>query len=157
MDNYLGLIAFLWGICALIAAGVAPRGRQLEFFLLTALILGPLGVGFASVAPPPAVSLPGRLHFFCPRCAASNYAEVNDGEFDCWRCNQNIEIQPRRLGGPRASATTKAKPAAEVGTARKANVSVRCSKCQHIQIVPASTTEYECVNCEAKLKRKNTD
>jgi hypothetical protein len=49
---YIGTIIAIWVVCAIVAAAVAPRGRRGEFFLSTLFFLGPLGVGFASVAQP---------------------------------------------------------------------------------------------------------
>ena len=46
--DYLIWIAVGWLISAIVASSEAPKGRGGEFFILTLLFLGPLGVGFAA-------------------------------------------------------------------------------------------------------------
>jgi hypothetical protein len=175
---YIGTLIFIWVVCAIVAAGVAPRGRQGEFFLLTLFFLGPLGVGFAAVATPRETSMPGRARFVCPRCSAAQFVEYDVDEFDCWRCDQRVDIEYRRFGGPRVQAAAKSKAtlgvtpvvgkttsveaAPEPKVAPRATpvvakrVTVKCHKCGHIQTVPASATSFHCNNCNASLKRKTS-
>ena len=101
-------IGVIWLICAAVAAGVAPRGRQPEFFLLTLFFLGPLGVGFAAVAVPRDPDTPGRWRIVCPRCVAAQYVRMGAHEFDCWRCDQRLRIDEYgRLLGPSDGAASK--------------------------------------------------
>jgi hypothetical protein len=87
--GWLTLI-FIWlvvfGVLATIAALVAPEGRRGTFFLLTFFILGPLGVGFASVAParPPRAKV--SWHYSCEKCGAIQNVEHGTKTADCYRC-----------------------------------------------------------------------
>jgi hypothetical protein len=76
----LVIILVVWLICAAVAWTLAPD-RDMTFFLVTLLILGPLGVAAALIAQPrdpepaPAPRRPvaaGRRRFICPRCGAEN-------------------------------------------------------------------------------------
>ena len=64
----LGLV--IYGICGGVAAVVAPERRRLRFFLLTLFFLGPLGVGFAAIAPPGVPALSDHWEFQCDCCGA---------------------------------------------------------------------------------------
>lgn len=46
-----GVIFFVWLLIALLAAAVAPNDRPWSFFWCTFLLLGPIGVALALVAP----------------------------------------------------------------------------------------------------------
>ncbi|WP_156661571.1 hypothetical protein [Mycobacterium sp. 852002-51163_SCH5372311] len=50
--GYVVWVLIVWIISALVASAEAPRGRAAEFFVITLLFLGPLGVGFAAIATP---------------------------------------------------------------------------------------------------------
>jgi ribosomal protein S27E len=166
--TYIVTIIAIWVISALVAIAVAPRGRQAEFFALTLLILGPLGVGFAAVAVPREPEIPGRARVVCPRCAAAQYIGTGVDEFDCWRCDQRGVVDRSRLGGPivqvaskpkveaaskpRVEASSKPKVAPKVTPVGK-TTTIRCFKCQHTQQVPASASTFQCEKCNATLKR----
>lgn len=87
----------VWGICAAIAANVAPQGRELRFFLLTFFILGPLGVGFAAIAPPaPSPPLPqveGMVEFQCDRCGALQNVDESAKTVECWQCGEEYDTE----------------------------------------------------------------
>jgi hypothetical protein len=168
---YIGAIIFIWVASALVASGVAPRGRGGEFFVLTLFFLGPLGVGFAAVAAPREAYVSGR-RFVCPRCTAAQYVEEGVYTFDCCRCHQHADVEYGRFGGPRVEAASKSKvaprvtPAVEKTTTSTSKVApssapgvektttVRCNKCQHTQKVAISASAFECENCNARLKRR---
>jgi ribosomal protein S27E len=159
---YIVTLIVVWLISAAVAAGVAPRERRPEFFLLTLFFLGPLGVGFAAVAVPREPAPPGRWRIVCPRCVAPQYARMGAHEFDCWRCNQRLRIDEwGRLLGPSDGTASKtavqaaSKPnIAATSTPTGKTTKVRCTKCQHTQQVPVSTTNFQCEECNAKLTRK---
>ena len=92
MVTYIVTIIAVWVISALVSLGAAPRGRQAEFFALTLLILGPLGVGFAAVAVPRDPEIAGRIRIVCPRCVAAQYVGTGVRELGCWRCDQRIAV-----------------------------------------------------------------
>jgi hypothetical protein len=147
---YLVVMGIVWVISAAVASGVAPEGRSGEFFILTLLFLGPLGVGFAAVAAPRGVMPEGRTRVLCPRCAAAQYIEDDDDEFDCWRCHQHAGFSYDEWG----DASTKVASAKTTAVAK--TTKVKCSKCQHTQQVPVSASTFQCENCDAKLKRAKT-
>jgi hypothetical protein len=96
--SYIVTIILVWVICAAVASAVAPPGRQLEFFFLSLLIIGPLGVGFAAVAMPrePVTVMPGRKRVVCPRCVAAQYIGNGVEVFTCWRCDQHVVVDDGR-------------------------------------------------------------
>ena len=164
MVTYIVTIIAIWVISALVAIAVAPRGRQAEFFALTLLILGPLGVGFAAVAVPREPEIPGRIRIVCPRCVAAQYVRTVVHEFDCWRCDQRIAIDdwgrlrsPSNEAAPKPEVAAASKPkGADRPTPTGKATNVKCAKCQHIQQVPASESSFQCEKCNAKLTRTKT-
>lgn len=50
--GWTGVAIYTWVISAVLAYIVAPRTRRIEFVVITVLVLGPLGVGFAAIAQP---------------------------------------------------------------------------------------------------------
>jgi hypothetical protein len=162
--TYIVTIIFVWAVSAIVASAVAPRGRQAEFFVLSLLILGPLGVGFAAVAMPRETVIQGRRGIGCPRCAAVQYIGTGVDEFDCWRCDQRIAVDDwGRLRSPSNEAASKpevsagSKPkAADRPTPTGKATKVKCAKCQHIQQVPVSASNFQCEKCSAKLTRTKT-
>jgi Zn finger protein HypA/HybF involved in hydrogenase expression len=164
MGYTVGII-IAWVICAFFAAMFAPPGRASEFFLLSLLVLGPLGVGFAAIAPPREAAVRGRQRFVCPRCVAIQYVEIGAHAFTCWRCKKHAAIEHGRLSdssvGPtlNANVASKTTAVAQKTAVPKATLvgkttMVRCHNCQHTQKVAASTSTFECENCHAKLQRR---
>lgn len=84
----LKVLVFLWVVMALVAAAYAPRGRSVEFFLLALLFLGPLGIGFASVAVPRATVAYGLWQFTCKWCEARQNIPEDVPSMKCWRCGR---------------------------------------------------------------------
>lgn len=150
--NYIVTIIFAWVVCAFVASGVAPRGRQAEFFVLSLLILGPPGVGFAAVAMPRVTVLGGRRGIACPRCAAVQYVGTGVDEFYCWRCDQHVAVGPGPLGRPAVEAASMPKVAPKATPVGK-TASVRCSRCQHAHQVPVGASTFQCEECNTTLKR----
>jgi DNA-directed RNA polymerase subunit RPC12/RpoP len=106
----LVIILVVWLICAAVAWTLAPD-RDMTFFLVTLLILGPLGVAAALIAQPrdPEPAAPprrpvaaGRRRFICPRCGAENDIPESDRSYGCWRCSEHRTVQ---------AATKETKPA----------------------------------------------
>jgi ribosomal protein S27E len=153
---YIVTIIAVWVISALVSLGVAPRGRQAEFFALTLLILGPLGVGFAAVAVPRDPEIPGRIRIVCPRCVAAQYVGTGVHEFGCWRCDQRIAVDD--WGRPSVTSNTAASKPRVTDTATPTGkaTKVKCFNCQHIQQVPVGASSFDCEKCSAKLKRTKT-
>jgi hypothetical protein len=89
---YVVALVIGWILSAAVASAVAPQGRGVEFFVLTLLFLGPVGVGFAAVAVPREIEMAGRTRTVCPRCAATQYIGTSVGEFECWRCDQHLVV-----------------------------------------------------------------
>ncbi|MCV7198587.1 hypothetical protein [Mycobacterium angelicum] len=139
---YASAIIFFWLLSAIVAAAVAPRGRETTFFFLTLVFLGPLGVGFAAVAAPrePDTAMPGRAGLVCPRCAATQYIKAGAQSFDCWRCDQSVDIEYPRFGGPRVEAAAKTK----IPEGRRKFI---CPRCGAAQNVPENDSSYECWQC----------
>lgn len=52
-DVFIAVLLNVFGTLSGIAAIVTPEGRRVSFVVLTFLLLGPLGAGFAAIAPPP--------------------------------------------------------------------------------------------------------
>jgi ribosomal protein S27E len=161
--SYIVIIFLVWVICAAVASAVAPRERQMEFFFLSLLILGPLGVGFAAVAMPrePVVVMPGRKRVVCPRCVAAQYVGNGVDVFTCWRCDQHVAVDDwGRVRNPSVGVASKpkiqaaAKPkATPTPTPAGKTTTVKCYKCQHTQRVPVSASTFQCEKCNAKLTR----
>lgn len=91
---------FLWllvfGVLGAIAALVAPRRRRLTFFLLTFLLLGPIGIVAASIANTREPKLPpGSRELFCRRCAARNVVDNAADAYVCWRCSRDHGVLPK--------------------------------------------------------------
>jgi DNA-directed RNA polymerase subunit RPC12/RpoP len=73
--------------------------------LATFFFLGPLGVGFALLAnraeldnahvPPRRKVGEGRQRFVCPRCGAENDVPNADTSYDCWRCGEHRNVNPK--------------------------------------------------------------
>lgn len=105
------IVVAVWLISAFTAEIIAEsRGRSsLAFFFATFFFLGPLGPGFALVAPreyqgrpvPPARApsdirpvMEGRRRFTCPRCGAANDILQADTSYDCWQCAEHRTVRP---------------------------------------------------------------
>lgn len=100
----------VWFISAITAAMIAEqRGRSVAaFFFVTFFFLGPLGPGFALIAPREDRGRParprrdtserpvaeGRRRFTCPRCGAANDIPEAEGTYDCWRCAEHRTVRP---------------------------------------------------------------
>jgi DNA-directed RNA polymerase subunit RPC12/RpoP len=111
---WLGLL-FVWGISALVAGMIASdRGLGfLGFAAVTFFFLGPLGPGFALIAPHGAIEdlqlqglqdaarsiAKGRRRFLCPRCGADNDIPEADTSYDCWRCSEHRPVKPKSVEG----------------------------------------------------------
>ncbi|KXO89038.1 hypothetical protein [Tsukamurella pseudospumae] len=104
-------VATAWFFSAVIAGVIAEiRGRSgFGFFFTTLFFLGPLGPGFALVAPredrgrpvaprPGTVDvrpvMEGRRRFTCPRCGAANDIPEAHTSYDCWRCDEHRKVRP---------------------------------------------------------------
>jgi hypothetical protein len=83
------ILVVLLGIAA-IAAVVAPPRRRLRFFLITLFCLGPLGIGFAAIAPRGVPRLSDAWEFQCDRCGAFQNVPYDTKTADCWRCDDNL-------------------------------------------------------------------
>ena len=109
---FLLLIVFVWLLPAIVAALIAEnKGRNgIGWFFATVFFLGPLGVGFALIAPhgamdpfvlptpaPAAKRKPthGRQRFTCPRCGAENDIPDTDTSYDCWQCDEHRKVKPK--------------------------------------------------------------
>lgn len=90
----------VWCLCAVAAAICAPRGRSIQFAVVTLLFLGPLGVGFAAVAARPhePKAQHGRCTVRCPRCDARQHVMSEDKSYECWRCHDRYEIEKGPFG-----------------------------------------------------------
>lgn len=100
----------VWLISAITAGMIADhRGRSgAAFFFVTFFFLGPLGPGFALIAPREdrgrpawprtgAVERPvaeGRRRFTCPRCGATNDIPDTETAYECWRCDEHRRVRP---------------------------------------------------------------
>jgi hypothetical protein len=87
---FVFLYLLVFGLFAGVAALVAPYERRLTFFLITFFFLGPLGIGFASVATtrPPRVS--DTWTYRCERCGAAQNIEQGEVSADCYRCGDTL-------------------------------------------------------------------
>ena len=110
LHGWLGVAIILWLLSAVVACVVAPRKRAAEFFFLTLLVLGPLGVGFASVAQPRDAVARGRIPLTCPRCAARHHVPKDDGQFYCWRCDEHCLVHKGRFGSRRVDTVESTYP-----------------------------------------------
>ncbi|MGC5026769.1 hypothetical protein ACLQ3K_18635 [Tsukamurella sp. DT100] len=96
----------VWFISAITAAMIAEqRGRSVAAFFF---FLGPLGPGFALIAPREDRGRPaqprsgveerpvaeGRRRFTCPRCGAANDIAEAETPYDCWRCAEHRRVRP---------------------------------------------------------------
>lgn len=106
----LFVLVAVWFISATAAAMIAEhRGRSTAaFFFVTFFFLGPLGPGFALIAPREDRGRPawprsgtterplaeGRRRFTCPRCGAANDIPDADPTYDCWRCAEHRKVRP---------------------------------------------------------------
>ena len=104
----LFILFFVWLVSAIVAAVIADhRGRSGGgFFAVTFFFLGPLGPGFALLAPRELNGMPvgapekrqisdGRRRFFCPRCGAENDIPDADKSYDCWRCGEHRTVKAK--------------------------------------------------------------
>ncbi|KXO89815.1 hypothetical protein AXK56_06555 [Tsukamurella pulmonis] len=105
----LVVLVAVWFISATVAAMIAEhRGRSIAaFFFVTFFFLGPLGPGFALIAPREFRGRPvpagsndvrpvaeGRRRFTCPRCGAANDVPDAETAYDCWQCAEHRAIRP---------------------------------------------------------------
>ncbi len=86
----------IYGICGGVAALVAPQGRRLTFFFITLFFLGPLGVGFASIAPTRAPYREDAWRFRCDVCGALQNVEHNAESAECYECGESLFQSPAR-------------------------------------------------------------
>jgi DNA-directed RNA polymerase subunit RPC12/RpoP len=114
----LFVLLIVWLVSAIVAATIAYGREQSAWTwgVVTFLFLGPIGPGFALIAPHGAVedaqvlgrpdSQPktpeGRRHFVCPRCVADNYIPEADTSYECWRCSEHRRVKPK----PSSQAST---------------------------------------------------
>jgi hypothetical protein len=103
IPDYVPVVAALlvvWWSCAIGAAICAPRGRAIQFAVVSLLFLGPLGVGFAAAAARPyePPTPHGRHTVRCPRCDARQHVLTEDRFFQCWRCWDRYEIERGPFG-----------------------------------------------------------
>lgn len=71
----------------------------------------------------------------CPDCAETILADAKV----CKHCGYRFDAAP---------------PAGATKQPSGKSSKVRCSKCQHVQVVPRSDSTFVCEKCDAKLKRK---
>jgi hypothetical protein len=95
-EDIFSFMVILWVVCALVASSMAPVGRGGEFFILTLLLLGPLGLAVAMLLKPVGKAPRGRLLRLCSPCAARQYVPYQATSFDCWRCNEHVDVQPAK-------------------------------------------------------------
>jgi hypothetical protein len=90
----------VWGLFAIGAALSAPKGRSMQFAVISLLFLGPLGVGFAAAAARPREwNAPhGRHTVRCPRCDARQHVLDDDDCFECWRCRDRYQLAKGPFG-----------------------------------------------------------
>jgi DNA-directed RNA polymerase subunit RPC12/RpoP len=118
-DDVLFIVLFVWGISAFVA-GLIATDRDRSFFgwaAVTFFFLGPLGPGFALVAPHGRIEkmqlkaareadpLPGqpkqsnvaegRQRFTCPRCHAQSDVPNADTSYECWQCGETRKVKPK--------------------------------------------------------------
>lgn len=93
-------VLVVWWTCAIGAAICAPKGRSVQFAIVTLLFLGPLGVGFAAAAARPReLRAPhGRHTVRCPRCDARQHVLTEDTNFECWRCFDRYMLERGPFG-----------------------------------------------------------
>ena len=88
------MLLFLWvvvyGICGAVAAFVSPPPDRLRWFLLTFFFLGPLGVGFAAVAPAYLRKRSDAWQYACERCGEFQNVSHGTKSADCWRCGDRL-------------------------------------------------------------------
>jgi DNA-directed RNA polymerase subunit RPC12/RpoP len=95
------ILFFVWFISAVVAALIAAdrNHNPVLFGLCTFFFLGPLGVGFALIAPdqtPQKRPVPdGRRRFICPRCGADSDIPDADTSYDCWRCGEVRKVKAK--------------------------------------------------------------
>lgn len=113
------IVFFVWLICAVVAGLIAQtRARSgVGFALATFFLLGPLGVGFALIAPRGDVEeqllqlriekrrgvAEGRQRFICPRCGVENDIPNADTSYDCWRCSEHRTVKAKVAAAPAKS------------------------------------------------------
>jgi DNA-directed RNA polymerase subunit RPC12/RpoP len=106
-------LLFVWLISSLVAGWIASERQRsgLGFAAVTFFFLGPLGPGFALIAPHGAIedlqlqglqyaarSIPkGRRRFLCPRCGADNDIPEADTSYNCWRCSEHRPVKPKSV------------------------------------------------------------
>jgi hypothetical protein len=129
----LGIL--FWIALIVTAVLVAPPDRRVTFGLLTAFLLGPLGVAAASIAQ--SRQLPLLLRKKCLDCAEHVLADAKV----CKHCGFRFPVvaPPRPAAAPPPSVPT---------------TSVACVKCQHSQKVPRTAKIFTCEECGERLKRK---
>ena len=96
----LAAVVVIWGVSALGAAICAPKGRGVQFAVVTLLFLGPLGVGFAAAAARPREwkAQHGRHTVRCPRCDARQHVLDDDNSFQCWQCHNRYLLEKGPFG-----------------------------------------------------------
>jgi hypothetical protein len=80
----------IFGFFGFIAMTVAPPSHRLRWFLLTLFFLGPLGIGFAAIAPVETPAVKGTWQFRCERCGTLQNVPHDTKTADCWRCDENL-------------------------------------------------------------------
>lgn len=98
-------VAIIWVLSGFVAAEEAPKHRRLEFLVLTLVFLGPMGVGFAAVAPPrPRRAPEGRRTYTCLRCDTRQHIGSTAMHFECWRCELPMRVNVGAFGRHHLSA-----------------------------------------------------
>ena len=98
------VIILIWLGTAVVAGAVAPADRRNTFFLVTLLLLGPVGIALALIANPrepityvqlaPRPLAAGRVRYYCPRCGADVDLLPSAAGYVCWRCSAEIDFEP---------------------------------------------------------------
>ncbi len=85
---------FLWlvvfGICGAVAAWVGPPEDRVRWFLLTFFFLGPMGVGFAAIAPSGPRKREDAWQYTCECCGAVQNITHGTKTADCWQCGDQL-------------------------------------------------------------------
>jgi hypothetical protein len=89
-------LLFFWllvfGISGGVASVVAPQPRRLEFFILTFFFLGPLGVGFAAIAPSRPPNVDNALIFACKTCGVAQNVPHSVDDPVCYSCKSQFHF-----------------------------------------------------------------
>ena len=87
---FLLLWIVVFGICGAVAAFVGPPPDRIRWFVLTVFFLGPVGVGFAAVAPAHLRKQSDAWQYACERCGEFQNVAHGTKSADCWRCGDRL-------------------------------------------------------------------